>query len=154
MVPRIQACLKVSTLDPTEVPKELATSFAPMAKLRIKAMINPTMTSHNTSSGMWTILHWFWKKNRRKKIIFIIVLGCELFFTDSEKKRRKKIIFITVLGSMWTRSSLILKKKWDQFNQRFLRSCTPWCLQMLSWHKNTLKIFAEIVLNSGQSTNY
>jgi hypothetical protein len=30
------------------------------------------------------------KKRRRKKIIFITVLGCEPFFTGSEKKRKKK----------------------------------------------------------------
>ena len=33
----LQACLTLSTFDPTEVPKELATSLAPRPKANIKA---------------------------------------------------------------------------------------------------------------------
>lgn len=121
MVPRIQACLKVSTLDPTEVPKELATSFAPMAKLRTKAMMKPTMTIHNTSSGMWIILHWFWKKKDHLHIntSYGMWTILHLFW----KKRRKNIIFITVLLGCEPFFNNSEKKKSDQFNQCFLHSC-------------------------------
>lgn len=56
ILPRIQACLRVRTFAPTDVPKELATSFAPMAKDRIKAMMKPTITIHRYSSGIDAIL--------------------------------------------------------------------------------------------------
>jgi hypothetical protein len=36
----------VSTLDPTLVPNEFATSLAPMPKAKIKAITKPTTTSH------------------------------------------------------------------------------------------------------------
>ena len=49
MVARIHACRMVKTLDPTEVPKLLATSLAPTPKARTKETINPLMTIHNTS---------------------------------------------------------------------------------------------------------
>jgi hypothetical protein len=56
-VARKQACLIVSTPEPTLVPNELATSFAPIPNARMKAMIKPMMTSHNTVSenGSMTI---------------------------------------------------------------------------------------------------
>ncbi len=47
---RIQACLRVRTFDPTDVPKVLATSLAPMPKVRMNATINPTTTIHIQSS--------------------------------------------------------------------------------------------------------
>ena len=58
MLPRIQACLRVRTLAPTDVPKEFATSLAPIAKDRMKAMIKPTITIHRYSSGIRDILTW------------------------------------------------------------------------------------------------
>ena len=51
MVPRMHACLMVNTLDPIEVPKELATSLAPSPKARKKAMIKPTTTIHSQSAS-------------------------------------------------------------------------------------------------------
>lgn len=41
----------IRTLAPTEVPNELATSFAPTPKARTKATINPSTTIHITSDG-------------------------------------------------------------------------------------------------------
>ena len=46
----MQACRKVSTFAPTDVPKVLATSFAPNPKARMKAIISPTITIHKYSS--------------------------------------------------------------------------------------------------------
>ena len=51
-VPRMQACASVRTPAPTDDPKELATSFAPMPKARTKATMKPTTTIHSHSSGM------------------------------------------------------------------------------------------------------
>ena len=48
---RMQACFMVNTLAPMDVPKELATSLAPMPNAKMKAMMNPTMIIHNWSSG-------------------------------------------------------------------------------------------------------
>lgn len=48
MTAKIYACLRVSTLLPTEVPKALATSFAPIAKPRIKANMMPAISAHKT----------------------------------------------------------------------------------------------------------
>lgn len=48
-VAKKQACLTVSTFDPTEVPKELATSLAPMPKANTNATVKPTMTSQRSS---------------------------------------------------------------------------------------------------------
>jgi hypothetical protein len=42
----IQASLRVRTLDPTDVPNELATSFAPRPNANMKAMIKPIITIH------------------------------------------------------------------------------------------------------------
>lgn len=39
------ACLIVKTPDPTLVPKEFATSFAPIPKANINAIIKPIITS-------------------------------------------------------------------------------------------------------------
>jgi len=52
----IQACLRESTLAPTEVPKLLATSFAPIPNARMKETMNERMTrgrdvSWGTTSG-------------------------------------------------------------------------------------------------------
>lgn len=49
------ACLIVKTPDPTLVPKELATSFAPMPKANMNAIINPMITSHKTASEYGSI---------------------------------------------------------------------------------------------------
>lgn len=46
----MQACLKVTTPEPTAVPNELATSLAPTENAKINAMINPKMTIHRYSS--------------------------------------------------------------------------------------------------------
>ena len=46
-----QACRRVNTLAPTEVPKEFATSFAPIPKAKIKATMKPTTTIHNRSES-------------------------------------------------------------------------------------------------------
>lgn len=42
----------VNTFDPTEVPNEFATSFAPTPKARKKAMMKPAIKIHKTSSGI------------------------------------------------------------------------------------------------------
>lgn len=61
MEARIQACLKVTTPEPTAVPNELATSLAPTENAKIKAMIKPKMTIHRYSSiaivdaGRWVL---------------------------------------------------------------------------------------------------
>ena len=47
MVARIHACLRVSTLEPTLVPNELATSLAPIPNARTKAIMKPAITSQN-----------------------------------------------------------------------------------------------------------
>lgn len=44
------ACRIVKTPEPTLVPKEFATSFAPMPKARMNAMTKPINTSQNVSS--------------------------------------------------------------------------------------------------------
>ena len=49
-LPSMQACRNVRTLAPNAVPNELATSLAPMAKERTKAMMKPTTIIHRTSS--------------------------------------------------------------------------------------------------------
>lgn len=41
------ACTMVSTLDPTLVPNELATSLAPIPNAKTNAMIKPKIISHN-----------------------------------------------------------------------------------------------------------
>ena len=46
MQARINAWRSVSTLAPTEVPNEFATSFAPIPKARINAIMNPTTIIH------------------------------------------------------------------------------------------------------------
>jgi hypothetical protein len=55
-VAKQHACLTVSTFDPTEVPKELATSFAPRPNASTKAIMKPTMTIHSTSSEYGSIM--------------------------------------------------------------------------------------------------
>jgi len=47
IVARIQACFKVKTLDPTLVPKELATSLAPIPNAKTNAITKPHITSQN-----------------------------------------------------------------------------------------------------------
>ncbi|TMW45351.1 hypothetical protein DOY81_009568 [Sarcophaga bullata] len=49
MVARRQAWRMVKTPEPTLVPNELATSFAPMPKANKKAMRKPNTTIHNNS---------------------------------------------------------------------------------------------------------
>ena len=48
-VAKMQACLTVSTFDPTEVPNELATSLAPIPNAKTNAVRKPRTTSHSTS---------------------------------------------------------------------------------------------------------
>jgi hypothetical protein len=55
-VAKQHACLTVSTFDPTEVPKELATSFAPRPNASTKAIMKPMMTTHSTSSEYGSIM--------------------------------------------------------------------------------------------------
>lgn len=55
MVARIQAWVRVRTLEPTLVPNELATSLAPMPKASTNATRNPQTTSHNKSSSYGSI---------------------------------------------------------------------------------------------------
>lgn len=45
-VARMQACRKVTTPEPTAVPNEFATSFAPTEKAKTNAMMKPTISSH------------------------------------------------------------------------------------------------------------
>lgn len=47
---KMHACLKVTTPEPTAVPNELATSFAPTENAKMKAIIKPKMTIHKYSS--------------------------------------------------------------------------------------------------------
>ena len=54
MVPRMQALTRVRTFDPTEVPKELATSLAPIPKARRKETMKPRITIQSQSSGIDT----------------------------------------------------------------------------------------------------
>lgn len=49
IVAKMHACLKVRTPDPTEVPKEFATSFAPTPKAKKNATIKLSITIHTTS---------------------------------------------------------------------------------------------------------
>ncbi len=48
MVARMQAWRRVTTPEPTAVPKELATSLAPTENARIKAMTKPSTSSQRT----------------------------------------------------------------------------------------------------------
>ena len=48
-VAMLQACLIVSTFDPTDVPKELDTSLAPRPQANIKDTRKPKTTIHTTS---------------------------------------------------------------------------------------------------------
>lgn len=54
MLARMQACRRVTTPEPTAVPKELATSFAPTEKARTKAMMKPR-TSIQRKSAMGAV---------------------------------------------------------------------------------------------------
>lgn len=45
MVAITQACGRVNTLAPTDVPNEFATSFAPIPKAKMKATMKPTTTT-------------------------------------------------------------------------------------------------------------
>ena len=56
MVARMQACRMVRTLEPTEVPKLLATSLAPTPKARRNDTTNPTITIHKTVGSMASII--------------------------------------------------------------------------------------------------
>ena len=47
IVARIQACFKLSTPEPTLVPKLFATSFAPIPKARINETIKDKITIHS-----------------------------------------------------------------------------------------------------------
>ena len=58
MLAIIQACNKVNTLAPTDVPNEFATSFAPIPNANIKANINPRISSHKTFSCSGTNIIW------------------------------------------------------------------------------------------------
>ncbi|KAI8429817.1 hypothetical protein MSG28_000331 [Choristoneura fumiferana] len=49
MVARTHACVRVSTLEPTLVPKELATSFAPIPNANTKATTKPASTIQSIS---------------------------------------------------------------------------------------------------------
>jgi hypothetical protein len=49
MVAKMQACVTVSTRDPTEVPKEFDTSFAPTLKANRNAIINARQSIQNNS---------------------------------------------------------------------------------------------------------
>jgi hypothetical protein len=49
IVAKIQACRRVSTLDPTDVPKELATSLAPTPNARKNAIIKAKTTIQMTA---------------------------------------------------------------------------------------------------------
>lgn len=51
----MHALSNVMTFEPTEVPKVLATSLAPMPNARRNDIIKPTMTIHNHPSGMSAI---------------------------------------------------------------------------------------------------
>ena len=55
IVPSMHACRMVSTLEPIDVPKEFATSFAPSPNANTNAMMNPTITSHNQSGSTISI---------------------------------------------------------------------------------------------------
>jgi len=55
MVAKMQAWRMVSTLDPTEVPKLLATSFAPTPNAKMNERMNPTITIHS-KSGLYGVL--------------------------------------------------------------------------------------------------
>lgn len=52
----MHACVIVSTLEPTLVPKEFATSLAPIPNAKTKAMMNPKMIIHNTVSEYGSII--------------------------------------------------------------------------------------------------
>lgn len=56
IVASIQACVSVSTLEPTLVPNEFATSFAPIPKAKTNATTNPLTTSHIKSSANGSIV--------------------------------------------------------------------------------------------------
>ncbi|GBL98901.1 hypothetical protein AVEN_165724-1 [Araneus ventricosus] len=49
IVARMHACFKVNTPEPTDVPNELATSFAPTPKAKKNAIIKLNTTIHMTS---------------------------------------------------------------------------------------------------------
>lgn len=54
-----QACRSVNTLAPTDVPKEFATSLAPMPKAKMNATRKPTTTTHNRSESLGSIIVTF-----------------------------------------------------------------------------------------------
>lgn len=51
-----QAFRSVRTPDPTDVPKELATSLAPTPKAKTKAMMKPAMTKGSNSESNGSML--------------------------------------------------------------------------------------------------
>ena len=52
----MHAHLSVSTFEPTDVPNELATSFAPMPNASTNATMKPTITIHSWSEAISTIV--------------------------------------------------------------------------------------------------
>ena len=52
IVPRMHACRRVSTPDPTDVAKEFATSLAPKAQARMNDMTNAVATIQIYSGGI------------------------------------------------------------------------------------------------------
>ena len=115
----LQACLIDSTFDPTEVPKELATSLAPRPKANINATMQPTTTIHTTSgeygSSMFevsTLLHSQLKRQADKlkllghvfttnatEPIVINITGRYLCFSISPTKPSGTILQISYFDS-------------------------------------------------------
>lgn len=60
-VARRQALLSVRTPEPTEVPKELATSLAPTPKARTNEMMKPAITKGSNSSLKGSIVVGGWE---------------------------------------------------------------------------------------------
>lgn len=56
MEPRMQAVLRVKTLEPTEVPNEFATSFAPTPKASINDTMKPAITKGRSSGENGSIV--------------------------------------------------------------------------------------------------
>lgn len=56
MVARTHACLSVRAFEPTDVPKEFATSLAPTPKAKKNPTMKPNMRIHKTSEEKGSII--------------------------------------------------------------------------------------------------
>jgi len=87
MIAKTQAVFIEIVFEPTVVPKEFATSFAPTAKARMKAIINDATTIFAALNKILEKFFDFFKSIKfGKKIIFIIKELTEAKSTDQKNR--------------------------------------------------------------------